>query len=102
MRLEGHSETKSAGLRGNDERKPVDRFPGVKSELKITPRGLSRNEAAGYIGISASLFDGMVKDGRMPKPVHINSRVLWDIKDLDFAFDDLKGEPQANPWDNLG
>ncbi len=34
----------------------------------INPRGLSRVEAAHYIGVSPSLFDAMVKDGRMPQP----------------------------------
>ncbi|RUW19318.1 hypothetical protein EOA34_29930, partial [Mesorhizobium sp. M4B.F.Ca.ET.013.02.1.1] len=40
----------------------------------LPPRGLSRLEAAAYIGVSASLFDQLVKDGRMPKPKRINSR----------------------------
>jgi predicted DNA-binding transcriptional regulator AlpA len=53
----------------------------------LTPRGLSRIQAAGYIGVSPSLFDLMVKDGRMPKPKEINSRVVWDLRKLDTAFD---------------
>ena len=67
----------------------------------VIKRGYSRVEAAAYIGISPSLFDEMMGDGRMPKPVRINSRVLWDIKDLDAAFEDLKGAPLINSWDNL-
>ena len=31
------------------------------------PLGLSREEAAEYVGVGVSLFDAMVKDGRMPK-----------------------------------
>jgi hypothetical protein len=31
----------------------------------LAPRGLSRSEAAAYIGVSPNLFDAMVKDGRM-------------------------------------
>ena len=36
-----------------------------------TRRGLSRVEAAEYIGVGASKFDAMVSDGRMPKPKKI-------------------------------
>ena len=33
----------------------------------LAPRGLSLVQAAAYIGVSPSLFDEMVRDGRMPK-----------------------------------
>jgi predicted DNA-binding transcriptional regulator AlpA len=65
---------------------------------RIAPRGLSRVDSAGYIGISPSKFDQMVDDGRMPKPIRIDGRVLWDRRDLDEAFDALK-DRQTNPWD---
>ena len=55
------------------------------------PRGLSREEAAAYIGVSPSLFDILVKDGRMPTPKRINSRVVWDRLKLDVAFEVLDG-----------
>jgi hypothetical protein len=55
----------------------------------LPPRGLSREEAAAYIGVSPSLFDVMVKDGRMPGPTHINSRVVWDRLKLDASFEAL-------------
>lgn len=69
--------------------------------LPLTPRGLSRVQAAAYIGVSPSLFDELVKDGRMPSPKRINSRVIWDRNKLDAAFDRiLDDESQAaNPWD---
>ncbi len=66
-------------------------------------RGLSRLEAAHYIGTSASLFDAMVADKRMPAPRCVNSRRIWDIRELDSAFDALphQGESSGpgNPWD---
>ena len=37
----------------------------------LPPRGLSRLEAAAYIGVSPTLFDMLVKDGRMPEPKRI-------------------------------
>jgi predicted DNA-binding transcriptional regulator AlpA len=43
----------------------------------------------------------MVKDGRMPQPIHINARVVWDVRELDAAFDDLKEQPKTNPWDTV-
>jgi hypothetical protein len=31
----------------------------------------------------------MVKDGRMPRPISIDSRRVWDLRALDAAFDNL-------------
>jgi predicted DNA-binding transcriptional regulator AlpA len=55
----------------------------------VQPRGLSRVAAAFYLGISPSTFDLLVKDGRMPPPKRINSRTIWDIRQLDQAFEAL-------------
>jgi predicted DNA-binding transcriptional regulator AlpA len=52
----------------------------------LPPRGLSRVHAAAYVGVSPSLFDEMVRDGRMPKPKRINGRVVWDRLEVDEAF----------------
>jgi hypothetical protein len=74
------------------------------SEVRPVPRrGLSRDEAAMYIGISATKFDEMVIDGRMPAPIKIDSRRVWDIRSLDLAFDSLSLENpiQANSWDGV-
>jgi hypothetical protein len=65
------------------------------NELRYSPRGMSRIEAAAYIGISPSLFDEMVKDRRMPGPKLINSRVVWDRFALDDAFEALPDRDQA-------
>ncbi len=69
----------------------------------LPPRGLSREEAAAYVGISPSLFDLMVKDGRMPGPKRINSRTVWDRLKLDAAFDALPSNDPSmmNPWDEV-
>ncbi|MCX5571445.1 helix-turn-helix transcriptional regulator [Kaistia nematophila] len=71
-------------------RSPRDILP-----LSLPPRGLSRAEAAAYIGISATLFDEMVKDGRMPKPKRINARTIWDRYGLDEAFSALPTSEDA-------
>lgn len=67
---------------------------------RIEPRGLSRVEAADYVGVSPSLFDQMVADGRMPLPIQINSRKVWDRRQLDQAIDALGGIGPNNPWDD--
>lgn len=68
----------------------------------ITPRGLSRIQAAAYIGVSATLFDDMVRDGRMPKPIRINSRTVWDRHKLDEAFAALSDEERKDdPWSKV-
>lgn len=71
--------------------------------LSLPPRGLSRVQAAAYVGVSASLFDEMVKDGRMPKPTRINARTVWDRVKLDEAFAALSdGDTDGgDPWDKV-
>jgi predicted DNA-binding transcriptional regulator AlpA len=69
------------------------------ARTRIESRGLSRVEASIYVGISPSLFDQMVMDGRMPGPKRINSRSVWDRRRLDQAFDALPEEDSGNPWD---
>lgn len=61
-------------------------------------RGLNRVEAATYVGVSASKFDQMVADRRMPRPKKIDCRKVWDMRALDLAFDELT-EGDANEWD---
>ena len=76
---------------------------GTKSLLAaLAPRGLSRFEAAAYIGISPTLFDEMVADGRMPKPKRINARTVWDRYQLDSAFEAITTGSERNPWDEDG
>lgn len=76
----------------------------ANSLLSVTPRGLSRELAAGYIGVSVSKFDQMVADGRMPKPIQIDGRRVWDIRWLDIAFDSIVESMnyiEDNPWDKV-
>jgi predicted DNA-binding transcriptional regulator AlpA len=65
----------------------------------LPPRGLSREEAAAYVGISPSLFDSLVKDGRMPAPKRINARTVWDRIRLDVAFEALADTDDARTED---
>lgn len=62
------------------------------------PRGLSRDDAARYVGVGATKFDEMVADGRMPRPKRIDGRVVWDRLQLDAKFTDLP-DTADNVWD---
>lgn len=66
--------------------------------VSLPPRGLSRVQAAAYIGVSASTFDKMVANREMPGPKRIRGRVIWDLKGLDRAFDAI-GDGEVNLWD---
>lgn len=66
-----------------------------------TRRGLSRGEAAAYIGVGTSKFDTLVSEKRMPAPKEIDGRRVWDVRSIDQFFDDLPGGnfSDHNPWD---
>jgi hypothetical protein len=69
----------------------------------LPPRGICREAAAEYIGVSPAKFDAMVADRRMPRPKRVDGRRVWDVRDLDVAFAGLPTEDAAggieNPWD---
>lgn len=69
--------------------------------VSLPPRGLSRSEAAAFVGVSPSLFDEMVRDGRMPPPKMINSRRVWDRVKIEAAFDALPETTTSNPFDEV-
>jgi predicted DNA-binding transcriptional regulator AlpA len=78
-------------------KKTINRLP-----LSLAPRGLSRVQAAEYVGVGVTKFDQMVDDGRMPRPKRIDGRLVWDRVKLDEAFevlDDDRGP--MNEWDGL-
>ena len=68
----------------------------------IWPRGLNREKAAQYLGISSTLFDKLVQKKRMPEPMApSDGRVVWDITELDHAFENLprRTDKTQNSWD---
>ncbi|MCM2396216.1 hypothetical protein NBH19_09005 [Rhizobium sp. S95] len=70
--------------------------------VSLPPRGLNREQAAAYIGVSTSLFDEMTDDGRMPRPKKANARNIWDRFALDKAFTRLPGgggEEDTDDWE---
>lgn len=67
--------------------------PGV-----CPPRGLRREAAAAYVGVSPSKFDQWVAAGVMPQPKRRDGVVVWDRWALDTSFEELSGTP-GNDWD---
>lgn len=75
------------------------------SDMRAVPRrGLSRVEAAIYLGVSPGKFDELVNDRRMPAPRRIDRRKVWDRHEIDVAFDALPSEnpnSQGSTWDDF-
>jgi predicted DNA-binding transcriptional regulator AlpA len=72
------------------------------SDIRPVPRrGLSRDEAAMYLGISPTKLDQLVADGRMPRPLLIDARKVWDVRELDLAFEALPRDGGGNSWDDV-
>ena len=72
---------------------PCDMERNMRDSFSYPLRGMSRTVAARYIGVGSTKFDEMVKDGRMPKPKQVDSRVIWDRWALDLAFTQLPDLP---------
>jgi predicted DNA-binding transcriptional regulator AlpA len=82
---------------------PANAGPARRSLIPAHDRiGLSRAEAAEYVGVSTSLFEEMVADGRMPPPKQINSRKVWMRRKIEKAFAELPDAGQdkefSSPW----
>lgn len=61
-----------------------------RSEHKaITPRMLTRGDAAAYCSIKPGTFDHWVSHGRLPRPLPGTKR--WDKLAIDAALDRLSG-----------
>jgi predicted DNA-binding transcriptional regulator AlpA len=54
-------------------------------------RGLDRDEAALYVGVSLPVFDQMVRDGRLPPATDFDGESVWDLVQVDRAMDRLTG-----------
>jgi len=59
----------------------------------MTPRGLSRDAAATYLGVSPETFDANVRP-QVP-PVTIGNRLVWDVRALDRWLDEQSGLTDA-------
>ena len=75
---------------------------GTALPVSLPPRGLSRQQAAEYIGLSATAFDRLVELRQMPKGKRIGGRLVWDRLKVDVAFSELDDdEAAASQWGPL-
>jgi hypothetical protein len=58
-------------------------------------RGLSRVEAALYLGISPSKLDELRKANRIPPPKVLDGRLIFTVERLDEFLDTLPDENQT-------
>lgn len=63
-------------------------------------RGLRREDAAVYVGVSARQFVEWVSKGLMPKPKRVEGVVVWDRKRLDIFFEALPEDETAKTVPN--
>ena len=72
----------------------------ASSKRSVPRRGLSRVEAAMYLGVSPSKFDELRKDGQIGPAKIIGTRKLFDVEMLDQFFDALPEEVNqvAEEW----
>jgi hypothetical protein len=63
----------------------------------LAPIGLSKEEAAAYVGMGVTLFDQLVKDGRMPSAKMVESRLIWYRPQIDAAFMSLPDAVSRKP-----
>lgn len=52
-----------------------------------------------YLGVSTGKFDELRTAGKIAAPRLVGTRKLWDIRELDQAFDALPRESATHPWD---
>lgn len=73
----------------------------------LAPRLINRAASAAYVNVSPTMFDEMVRDGRMPRPKRLGGRRrAWDVRQLDMAIDQLPSDEDRDPtndetWDDL-
>ena len=72
----------------------------IASRLAVR-RGLGEDEAAVFIGVSPSYFRELVERKVMPLARRLGKRRIWDIRELNTAFDQLpreKDEQNNDSW----
>lgn len=73
----------------------------------LPPVGINREQAAALVGISSTLFDRLIVDGKMPDARILYGRLVWDVAEVVAAFRSLPhrsdtvdvGAGSDNPWD---
>ena len=63
----------------------------------LLPRGLPISDAARYLGIRETKFRELVQRGDLAQPRLIDTKKVWDVRDLDAFFEGLpRADDAAN------
>ncbi|MDR3488732.1 MAG: hypothetical protein P4M05_27995 [Bradyrhizobium sp.] len=77
-----------------------------RTALVMTPEkfGLTKAEAAAYIGVTSASFEAMVVNGDMPQARRFGSVERWIRHELERAAMDMPAAAPkiANPYDRVG
>jgi predicted DNA-binding transcriptional regulator AlpA len=64
----------------------------------LSPRALTRAQAAAYVSLSIGAFNTLVERGQMPRPRRIGAtRLAWDRLELDSYFSRLPHDDGTAP-----
>jgi hypothetical protein len=77
----------------------VPSAPRLSAIRPMVRRGLSRLEAATYLGISPSKFDELRKAHRIAPPKVLDGRLIFTVEKLDEFLDSLPDENQTSSVD---
>ena len=69
---------------------------GISQSRPVPRRGLSRTEAATYLGISPSKFDELRKANRIGPAKMLDGRLIFTVDKLDEFLDALPDENQTD------
>jgi len=68
-----------------------------RAALPLFARGLSIVDAARYLGIRETKFRELVQRGEVASPRMIDSKKVWDVRELDAFFESLpRADDAAN------
>ena len=71
--------------------------------LPLLARGLPILDAARYLGIRETKFRELVQRGEIAPPRLIDTKKVWDVRDLDAFFEGLPraDDPANDGWDGV-
>ena len=74
--------------------------------ISLPPYGLTRPQAAEFVGLKLAKFDCEVKAGNLPQPVRFGRSVVWTTRTLQEALDKMSGHTaeayREGGWKNVG
>ncbi len=79
------------GDQGTEDERSRQQARRSRDITVVEPRGLSREQANRYVGLSGGTFRRLVEEGVLPTALPFGRRRVWDRRALDQALDRLSG-----------